>query len=306
MKQSTIWTLLIIVVVLAGLVYAVDSVKLNEGTSPLASTTPTSSLPPLTATYYCAGGKTVAATFKQDSAGIVLSDGRSFDLASTLSASGARYETGANTASDVVFWTKGSNAFLTENGNTVLDNCVAGTSEPTSSASGVSVCTDASRLFSFEYPTTLSVSGSQVGYTEGWRQQATTSGMLLAEVIVPKTTQPKTNFSEAKFTVGVSSDPDAVKVCLTDAAGGSVKTGTTVTINGQQFSVLSFSDAGAGNFYETTSYRTVKDNECYAAEYTIHSTNIGNYSPDQGISQFNKGKATAVLEGMVTSFRFLQ
>lgn len=63
---------------------------------------------------------------------------------------------------------------------------------------------------------------------------------------------------------------------------------------------------GAGNYYETTSYRTVYNDECYAIEYTIHSTNIDNYSPDQGITKFDKEKITSILDAMVQSFNLIQ
>jgi len=65
------------------------------------------------------------------------------------------------------------------------------------------------------------------------------------------------------------------------------------------------SDPGAGNIYDTTSYKTIKNNMCYAVEYTVHSTNINNYSPDQNIKEFDKVKIENILNEMVKSFRFL-
>ena len=38
---------------------------------------------------------------------------------------------------------------------------------------------------------------------------------------------------------------------------------------------------------------------------TIHSTNIGNYDPSQGISEFDKTNVTNVLETIAGSFMFL-
>ena len=78
-----------------------------------------------------------------------------------------------------------------------------------------------------------------------------------------------------------------------------------MTIGSMKFTKITLSDAGAGNFYNTTSYRTIYHNQCYAIEYTIHSTNIGNYSPDQGITEFDQTKIVPLLENMVQSFKFL-
>jgi membrane-bound inhibitor of C-type lysozyme len=80
------------------------------------------------ATYLCDGGKTIQAAFYKGeehavepgqppvpsgSVKLVLSDGRSFDLAKTLSADGGRY---ANADESFVFWDKGDTALVLENG----------------------------------------------------------------------------------------------------------------------------------------------------------------------------------------------
>ncbi len=252
--------------------------------------------------YACDGGKTIAATYASSSVAIALSDGRSLTLPQTVSGSGIRYEQGAGTNQDVVFWSKGDNAFLTENNVTTYDNCVAGT---TTTQGGTATFTDQGKTFSFAYPTIFTVSGGGVGYTQSWMQNATTSGLILAQLHIPRSFEPKTNFAEALFTVGTSADPDAVKTCLT-APGGSMVTSSQITINGITYTKITYGDAGAGNFYDTTSYRVVRNNQCYAIEYTIHSTNIGNYSPDQGILPFDKQKVQTILENMVHSFTFLQ
>jgi hypothetical protein len=123
-------------------------------------------------------------------------------------------------------------------------------------------------------------------------------------VHIPKSFLPNTNFGEAKFTVGTSVDPDAIKNCLI-SDNGNMGTTSEVTIGSRKFTKITFSDAGAGNFYDTASYRTVYNNQCYAIEYTIHSSNIQNYSPDQGIKEFDKGKITSVLESISQSFKFI-
>lgn len=258
--------------------------------------------------YSCAEGATVSAMYTDNSVTLVLSDGRYVILPQVVSGSGIRYERGAGTQHDIAFLSEGNNAFLTENGSTTYADCVAGAIIPTASTTttaDTSTYTDGSKTFSFSYPTIATISGGGVGYDTNWRQQATTTGLLLVSATIQKSFQPQTNFSEAKFTVGTSPSSDAVASCLTEGDGNPMTT-SQVTINGTQFTRLTFSDAGAGNFYDTTSYRTVRNNQCYAIEYTIHSTNIGNYSPDQGISQFDQAKVQAMLEGIVHSFTFLQ
>ena len=127
----------------------------------------------------------------------------------------------------------------------------------------------------------------------------------MAQVAIPQSYQPKTNFGEAKFTVGVSSDPTAITNCL-KADAGNAATSSESMINQQTFRKFVTSDAGAGNLYETTSYRILHDHKCYAIESTIHSTNIYNYSPDQGIKAYNKEKISGLLEAMAKSFIFLK
>ena len=132
--------------------------------------------------------------------------------------------------------------------------------------------------------------------------------------MIPRSFQPKTNFSEATFVVGSSADPKSIELCLRASNGETpgynpevanpVSAGR-VTINGVAFSKYNLGDAGAGNYYDTTSYRTMRDGVCYAVEYTIHSTNIGNYDPSQGISEFDRAKVQGILEDIAKSFKFL-
>lgn len=64
-----------------------------------------------TARYRCKAGKTIEATYYADKVSIALSDGRSMTLPQTMSGSGVRY---AAPGEALVFWNKGSTAFVTE------------------------------------------------------------------------------------------------------------------------------------------------------------------------------------------------
>jgi hypothetical protein len=135
-----------------------------------------------------------------------------------------------------------------------------------------------------------------------WYGAATSTGKILVKFTLPKTIEPNTNFSEASLVVATSTP----SVCKEKPQGAGSTLPQQVTINGLVFDKYNFSDAGAGNLYETTSYRTLSNGNCYAIEYTIHSTNIGNYSPDQGISEFNKTKIVNLLEESARSFKILK
>ena len=167
--------------------------------------------------------------------------------------------------------------------------------------SGEAVFIDKAETINFKYSKEFLASGL-INNTQSWRVNTQSYGTTLAKVTIPKASQPQTNFSGAVFGVGYSKDTNEIKNCLIPTNGEIAK--GTVTINGITYTKIALSDAGAGNYYDTTSYRTVRSNQCYVVEYTIHSTSIDAYSPDQGIKQFDAQKVVSSLETMVQSFRF--
>ncbi len=248
----------------------------------------------------CRDGKTIDASYRANSVTLTLSDTRALVLPQTPSGSGIRYEKG-----DVVFVSKGDNAFLTEKEATTFADCVANGSPATTQAGGLKKFSDSGGTFTFAYPDTVTVSGGGVGYTTSWMVNATSSGMLLAKAVLSNGFAPKTNFSEATFTIGTSADPSAVQTCTTFNPGGGPATAPTKkTINGTVFTVLHSADAAAGNRYDTTSYRVVRNSQCYVMEYTIHSTAIGNYDPSQGIKEYDRTSVEGVMDQIVNSFTF--
>jgi hypothetical protein len=154
--------------------------------------------------------------------------------------------------------------------------------------------TDKDNTFSFDYNPlfTLGELGNHM------------PGTLIGEVDIPSTYLPNTNFSNAGFYVEKLTDANAVKNCLA-VSNGEVDKGPA-SISGYPFRKITLNDAGAGNFYETTHYRGVIGSNCYIIGYTIHSTNIGNYPPEQGIKEFDKAKIQSELEKIVKSFKFLK
>lgn len=296
----------IVIIVLIGVIaysFVNSGPKLTAPTiTPPVTTTPAVTS---TATYACDAGKSITAGFSDNAVYLVLSDGRSFDLPHTVSADGARYEKDA-----IAFITKGDQGFLQENpstgsgqATTTYDNCIVDNSGP--AVNGQKSFTDQGKTFSFSYPAQFSVTGGGIGYTKSWKTNSdNTLGLILASMSVPQSYQPKTNFGDAKFIVGTSSDPAAVKSCLVDSTGSGA-TKSTVTINGVKYTKLVSQDAAAGNRYLTTSYRTVQHSQCYAIEYTVHYGVLENYDPSSGIKGFDQKGVTDMLEGIMKTFTFL-
>jgi hypothetical protein len=218
-----------------------------------------------------------------------------------MSGSGIRYEAGASTSDDIVFQSEGSNAFLMENGTTTYADCVGGTTIPANGST--TSFTDQNNTFSFNYPSQFTVTGGGGGYTTNWMYNTATSGMILAQLSIPSSFEPGTNFAGATFTIGTSADPGAVADCLTEDSPSNAST-TQAVINGTVFAKITYGDAGAGNFYTITSYRTLRNSQCYAVEYIIHSTDIDNYPPNT-VSLFDETTVQNELESIVQSFRFL-
>lgn len=299
MKKTYIpYLVIVLVLLIAAGAYAFMHIRaLNGG---LATTTPETL--GNTVQYSCVEGR-FTALFTDGQVTLTFPDGRALTLPQAVSGSGIRYE-----KDGVVLVGKGDDAFLTENGATTFSDCVASASNSGSmsgdTGAGLSTFADNGKTFQFSYPRMFTVTGGGIGYTNDWMNGSVQMGLVLARVTIPKSFQPGTNFSDARFTIGTSADPTAVKECLTQGNGNPATT-AKVTIKGIPYTKLTFGDAGAGNFYETTSYRTVRNNQCYVAEYTIHSTNIGNYPPEQGIKEFDKAAVQNVLEGMVQSLTFL-
>lgn len=268
-------------------------------------------------TFYCPQGQ-IAATFASNSVSLALADGRTLTLPQVRSGSGIRYEavstsspqasttsTGSGQAvSDTLFESKGSWGQLSENDKVIYGNCVA--AHVADAGIGHKAYADQAGTFTFTYPDVFQIVGTEPGYGVDWMTNATTSGMVLAEIELPKSAQPGTNFGDARVTVGVSADPTALAECLTyNPSGGPTTPPASVTIGGLPFVKLESSDAGAGNLYQTTSYRIIRDNQCYALEYTIHSSNIANY-PAGVVTAFDESGVRAELESVVQSFTFLQ
>jgi membrane-bound inhibitor of C-type lysozyme len=308
MKLSSSLAVIIIIAILiiAGFFYFEFASKATAPTT--ATSTPATVLNSVS--FSCDAGKTIIAAFMSDAVSLTLSDGRTLSLPQTISGSGIRYEATTTPNEDIVFSSKGDNAMIMENNSTTYSNCVANASAATTAAgtttNGTSTFTDRGRTFTFNYPSAFTVTGGDGSYAPDWMTNSVADGLLLAKLTVPGSVDPKTNFVDATFTVGTSPNAAAVKNCLVaPQSGGSAPIKSIATINGVSYTKFVSNDAGAGNFYETTSYRALRNSQCYAMEYTIHSSNIANYPTNSGITAFDQSKIESVLTGIVSSFTFL-
>lgn len=245
-------------------------------------------------TYFCEQGQ-LGATFAKETLVLQFPDGHAETLKQMPTGSGMNYQSGQTT-----FTGKGSDASVTQGSSTTFGNCVSGTVHQTA---GTKTYTDANKSYSIAYPSTLTLSGGGGGYTESWRKNAGTSGMLLAKIAIPASLQPKTNFAGGQLTIGMSMDPQALKSCVTPAQGEEAQ--ANVELGSSSFSVFASSDFGAGNSVQTLSYRSVHAGACYALETNIHSMNLGNFGPEQSVVAFDQAQVQDMMSKMVKSFHFL-
>ncbi len=166
---------------------------------------------------------------------------------------------------------------------------------------------DPGQRFTLLYPAHWTASGPEGNVAEpptAWSVVTQTLGMVSAKVSVPKELYPNTNFSEAWLTVGWSNNSTAINTCTinTQQEGMDVQ---DAVIDGTLFKKFTTSDAGAGNLYDTIAYHALLDGDCWAIEYTIHSTNIYNYPPEAGIVEFDKSDLMMTLDEVAHSFDFL-
>jgi hypothetical protein len=161
--------------------------------------------------------------------------------------------------------------------------------------------------FSIAYPIDFDAQdNNSVTPSTNWSVNATTPGIQYFTLTVPSTFEPQTNLAGVTLTVGGSQNDSAISQCLTPNQNDGPATATSsATINGIQFTIFQSSGVGAGNMYRTTSYRTLHAGECYAVEYTIHSTQIANYPPSYNLQPFDETKVTTLMQNIIGTFKFL-
>ncbi len=295
MKSGLLWLFIIIAVIGLGLYFVYVPTVPSGGLAPKG----------VPVTFYCGNGNTIVAKFATSSVRLALSSGARYVLPQTVSGSGVRYAASTTGTSAFVFTNEGASASLTDTASTTdlrFETCTAAHVVATP-ASGFESYADQPRTFTFTFPNAFTVSGVPAGYGLSWAENATSTGMELARVDVPQSYEPGTNFGGAWFTVGASSVPAALASCLQGTSGAPGATTTRVTIGSATFTKMHSIGAGAGNRYDTTSYRVIHDHACYAVEYTIHYGILENYPPG-AVRPFDEQKVRNALESIAHSFKF--
>ncbi len=258
-------------------------------------------------TFYCDGGKSIAATFYNGtttpsapaygqppiptgSVSIVLSDGRSLSLPQAISASGARY---ANADNSFVFWTEGENAFTTEGTSTnapeTYSGCIAVSN--ISGQEGWNTFASSTLGFSIRYPQ---------GYTVQPDYQYTYLGpgqtINGVKFVIDPAIATGTNLSS--FDTGVSVEwLPGLSQCSPEPFMNDLQSTTTLVDNGTTYLVGQGGGAGAGNFYAEMVYAIPGASPCIAVRYFIHSTDIGNYPPGV-VVPFNQTALLSQFDGI--------
>ena len=160
--------------------------------------------------------------------------------------------------------------------------------------------------FSIAYPIDFDAQDNYAATpAANWSVGATSTGIVFFTLTVPKAFEPQTNFADATLTVGNSKDPTAVAQCVADDQnGGQTVPTSTIAINGTAFTVFQSASAGAGNLYQTTSYRALHNGQCYAIEYTIHSSQIANYPASYNLQPFDQATIDSLMQTIIGTFKF--
>jgi hypothetical protein len=184
---------------------------------------------------------------------------------------------------------------------------IAGTSYYSNPSEWQTDANNTSGGFSIAYPLDFDAQDNySVSPSTDWRLNANASGVKYFTLTVPRAFEPQTNFADATLTVGASGNSATVAACLTpDQSGGPATATSSATINGINFTVFTSDGAGAGNYYETTSYRTIHAGKCYAVEYTVHSGQIANYPASYSLQPFSEQQINSVMQSIVGTFKFI-
>lgn len=114
----------------------------------------------------------------------------------------------------------------------------------------------------------------------------------------------KTNLGQAYLMVSSSNDPQVVATCTEpgQATGELEQVIGNEVINGYTFVHSSGNGAGAGNLYEQEIYRMVNKNVCYEVIYYMHSSQVGNFPPETGITEFDRNAVIQKFYSVFSTF----
>jgi len=98
-----------------------------------------------------------------------------------------------------------------------------------------------------------------------------------------------TNLIEAYLLFGSTDENSLVESCTQPVSyGGPESVVGEVNINGIKFVRSEGAGLGAGNVYEQVYHRVASQGFCHEVTFFIHYANIGNYSPESGVREFDQ------------------
>jgi hypothetical protein len=160
--------------------------------------------------------------------------------------------------------------------------------------------------FTLEYPSAYAIQEEVPASTTDWQvvNQDQTMGIKIVTLTIPKEFEPQTNFSEGQLRMGISRDSKAVSTCLAPT-GANSEIRVEQNINGVTFVGYKTGDAGAGNFYDTTSFRTIHGGTCYVVDLVVHYTNLQNWPAELHLHEFNHARVYNALHDIFATFKFI-
>ncbi|MFA6410010.1 MAG: hypothetical protein WCW26_00325 [Candidatus Buchananbacteria bacterium] len=151
--------------------------------------------------------------------------------------------------------------------------------------------------FSFWYPKDSEIRKENL---EGYLSLSKTG---LVGIFLPKDLFAGTNLGEVVVIVGVSTSTEILSKCeQINTINDEKDLGQAIIgiLPAHKFSAVG---VGAGNIYESTIYRLVKNQSCYEIVEMLHSGNIYNYDPGT-VKEFDQDKFSGILEEMVQTLGF--
>jgi len=163
---------------------------------------------------------------------------------------------------------------------------------------------DARYGFTIQYPPNFEFNLGGL-FPSQWVYFDSFPGEKILSLTISRADYASTTLAQANINIAVSRDSRAVVGCLKPQSGLNESQKADQVIKGITFKQFTSAGAGAGNYYETISFRTIRDNDlCYALEITIHSTNLANYPPEFGIKEFDRQKVITELMKILQTFKF--
>ena len=112
----------------------------------------------------------------------------------------------------------------------------------------------------------------------------------------------KTNLIEAYLLFGSTNENSTVETCMQPGSFGGLESVVgEVSINGIMFVRSESSGVGAGNIYEQIYHRAVNNGYCDEVTFYFHYANIGNYSPDSGVKEFDRDALIEKFESVLST-----